>query len=176
MLKMQAKYLTTDCLSVISMSGFLMIQLNRILSSLTPNHRAALQWFAVRRGIEVDWPAPLSDGTFLVNRAKGIHKPAGWQHALSIRQALISPYPDEEPAIVSNGTWRYRYFQEGNDPLHQDHYFTNRGLMPCLADGVPVGVLRQIKKKPSPRYQVMGLAKVLSWEHGFFVFEGINDI
>lgn len=60
-------------------------------SGLSKAHRAALEWFDERTGQEIGWPEPL-DGLFLLNKAKGIHKPSGWQHALSIRQSLDSPY------------------------------------------------------------------------------------
>ena len=59
-------------------------QLSDILGTLPDEHREALEWFHEHRGLEVSWPDPLPSGAFLINRAKGIHKPASWRHALSV--------------------------------------------------------------------------------------------
>jgi hypothetical protein len=53
--------------------------------------------------------------------------------------------------------------------------FTNRGLMQCIADRVPVGVLRE--RAPAThhsRYDVLGLALPVSWSDGRFYFESLN--
>ncbi len=63
-------------------------------SPVSDRQCAALQWFIDHTGIEVPWPQPLADGTFLATRAKGIYKPSWTQYALSIRQTLGGPYPD----------------------------------------------------------------------------------
>ncbi|SAK87224.1 HNH endonuclease [Caballeronia ptereochthonis] len=145
-----------------------MASLNTIFERLAPAHRAALQWFHDREGQEVFWPAPLPDGTFIVNKAKGIHKPAGIKYAVSVRQSLNGPYADHEPIVNTDGSWTYRYFQEQLDPAKRDSQFTNRALLACRDDGVPVGVLRQVKTKPQPRYRVLGLAFVTEWHEGYF--------
>lgn len=141
------------------------------LAKLTPKHKAALEWFWARRGELIGWPEPL-DGLFLVNRPKGIHKPEGWVHTLSVRQALKGPYPDKPPAGSIDGGWTYDYFQEGQSPAERDRYAGNRGLMACKADGVPVGVLIQEKPKPGVRYRVWGLAEVVDYEDGYFRLRG----
>ena len=46
--------------------------------------------------------------------------------------------------------------------------------MKCYTDGVPVGVLRQTRGKPTPRYRVLGLAMVAGWEEGYFFLEGFS--
>lgn len=149
-----------------------MVGVLEALDRVTPTHRAALEWFQFRRGKEITWPEPLPDGTFLVNKAKGIHKPQGWLHALSIREVLNGPYADAEPEFQADGSWRYRYFQEGKDPAQRDRYFTNRGLVACMNDGMPVGVLRQVKGRPHPQYKVLGLARVTRWDDGWFILAG----
>lgn len=118
------------------------------------HHRAALQWFSDQAGQEVAWPAPL-EGLFLVNKAKGIHKPAGLRYALSIRQSLSGPYEDAL-RWAADGSWYLDYAYEGSDP----NYFTNTAMRACLDDGIPVGVLIQVKGKPNPRYKVLGLGNV----------------
>lgn len=126
-----------------------------------PRHLAALEWFQNQAGKEVAWPEPL-DGMYLVNKAKGIHKPADLSHALSVRQSLEGPYTD---AIrVTPSGWVLDYNQEGSDP----NYFTNRALQECMKDAVPVGVVIQVKPKPNPRYKVLGLGAVTSFKDGRF--------
>jgi hypothetical protein len=53
--------------------------------------------------------------------------------------------------------------------------FTNRGLMRCIADRVPVGVLRE--RAPAGRrsqYDVLGPAMPVRWADGFFFFESLD--
>lgn len=145
------------------------------LNTLSDPHRAALLWFHHRRGTKVGWPDQMPDGTFLVNRAKGIHKPAGWRHALSVREVLSGPYADREPHTTDDGVWTYAYHQEGKNPDQRDQYFTNTALLACRDDKVPVGVLRQTRDGNETRYQVLGLALVLRWEDGYFHLEGLHS-
>jgi hypothetical protein len=136
---------------------------------MTTAHDRALDWFREQHGKRISWPSPLPDGTFLVNKAKGIHKPRGWKYALSVRQVLEGPYSDRDPERASDGSWSYRYYQEGQRPEDRDRYFTNKALLANLADGVPVGVLRQASLKPNPQYEVLGLATVVDWKDGYFL-------
>ncbi|MGO4469968.1 HNH endonuclease, partial [Pseudoduganella sp. RAF53_2] len=145
------------------------------LDALTPEHREALNWFHEHKGQEVSWPAQMANGMFLVNKAKGIHKPAGSQYALSIRESLGGPYPDREPKFNPDGSWTYEYFQEQLDPSKRDRMYTNVALLACKRDEIPVGVIRQVKAKPNPRYQVLGLALVREWENGHFNLEGLSS-
>jgi hypothetical protein len=134
-------------------------------------------WFANHRGTEQPWPAPIQteEGeTLLANKAKGIYKPEWTSYALSVRQTLAGPYADRDPVYREDGSWLYSYFQENNDPAARDREFTNRGLMACLRDRVPIGVIRQTSPKPNSRYQILGLAFVSNWEDGYFFLEGIT--
>ena len=111
-----------------------------------------------------------------MERAKGIRVPAGWRHAVSIRQTLGSTYGDQPPEEDEKGGWTYRYFQEGKKPADRDRARANRALMACLEDEVPVAVLIQEKAKPRASYRVMGLARVENWTpDGFFHFEGYTS-
>jgi hypothetical protein len=92
---------------------------------------------------------------------------------LSVRESLNRPYPDEQPFARGDGGWSYRYFQENLDPTARDAEYTNDGLLACMRDGVPVGVLRQVKIKPRTRYAVLGVARITKWQHGFFHLESI---
>jgi len=149
-----------------------MSRLEDSIRVLPKRHQDALYWFVSNSGLETKWPNPLSDGTFLVSRAKGIYKPHWTKYALSVRESLGKQYPDEEPIIRTDGTWLYRYFQENKDVKQRDLEYTNRGLFECIQDKVPVGVIIQIKAKPDPMYLVQGVALVSGWEDGYFILEG----
>lgn len=148
-----------------------------MVATLPQKHILALWWFALRAGSTQPWPKPLTDGTLIVTQAKGIYKPEWSQYALSVRQTLNGPYQDKEPHYDAPGEWTYPYFQEGTPPSeHRGEYkveerdaeFTNRGLVACMNDKIPVGVLRQTKGKPNVQYRVLGLALVESWQDGVF--------
>jgi putative restriction endonuclease len=146
-----------------------------VLSSLTKQHRYALLWFLRHANTIQSWPEPLSDGTFLATRAKGIYKPAWSEYALSIRETLGDNYPDHDPVPQADGSWIYEYYQEGEDPNNRDKEYTNRGLMACCRDRLPVGVMRQVEGKPNVRYLILGLAIVDKWEDGFFHMKGFSE-
>lgn len=144
------------------------------LSRLPERHQAALHWFAEHAGQELAWPTSLADGTLLASRAKGIYKPHWTRYALSVRESLEGPYSDRDPELRSDGTWSYDYYQENVDPDQRDSEYTNVGLVKCMEDGVPVGVFRQVKRKPAARYHILGVAAVVGWEAGYFHLEGFS--
>ncbi len=148
--------------------------LAQALSRLDPKHRTALEWFVSKAGKDVPWPEPLGDGTLLATRAKGIYKPEWSEYALSVRQTIDSPYADRDPERRDDGTWTYVYHQEGTEAAFRGDLFTNRALLACLKDKVPVGVLRQLTERPNPTYNVLGLALVARWDDGFFILEGFG--
>ena len=154
-----------------------MVDLNRLSGSLSTEHIEALRWFDSNRDRIVSWSeikAHAEDGARLVNQAKGIYKPAYTDCTLSVRQTLNSPYADKEIIHRSDGSWLYPYFQENPDPTQRDREATNRGLMKCMEDGIPVGVLIQTKPKPGVEYRVFGLARVIDWKDGYFFLEGYD--
>lgn len=146
--------------------------------SLSAEHIEALEWFYQHANNEVSWAemkAHADAGARLVNQAKGIYKPKYTQYALSVRQTLSSPYADLELHHRSDGSWVYPYYQENRDPRQRDKEATNRGLVRCMADGIPVGVLIQTKPSPGVAYLVAGLARVIEWREGYFYLEGYNS-
>ena len=151
-----------------------MLDVNSSIGQLSSRHQSALRWFMDHRDEERTWPGSMPDGTLLVSKAKGIYKPSWTNYALSVRQSLRGPYSDRDPEIRSDGTWTYHYFQENADPSQRDSQYTNRGMVDCMRDGVPVGVLRQVSPKPLPTYQILGLALVVGWEEGYFRLEGLS--
>jgi len=154
-------------------------QFDRLIALLPKRHQVALRWFAERAGDEHSWPQPIEmegidEATHLASKAKGIYKPKWSRYALSVRQSLRGPYPDRKPIVREDGTWIYGYFQENENPDARDLAFTNRGLIACWRDSVPVGVMRQVNGKPNIRYKILGIALVVGWESGWFFLEGFS--
>jgi hypothetical protein len=143
-------------------------------ATLPIQHLKALRWFFDHTGKVEGWLAPLSDGTLLASKAKGIYKPKWSKYALSVRESLKGPYPDVKPKKRKDGTWFYRYYQEQKELSARDKLFTNKALMECWKDRVPVGVFWQVSSKPNVKYRVLGLALVSSWEAGYFYLEGFS--
>ena len=151
-----------------------MLDIKKTLSRLTERHQEALRWFVAYKDQERSWPGSLPDGTLLASKAKGIYKPGWSNYALSVRQSLGGPYLDRDPTLRSDGTWSYDYFQENTDPDQRDSEYTNLGLVHCMEDNVPVGVFRQVAKRPA-RYRILGLAVVVGWVAGYFHLEGYSE-
>jgi putative restriction endonuclease len=140
------------------------------MASLPDIHQRALSWFSHHAQIDLPWDAlELEDGQRLATAAKGIYKPAGSDYALSVSQRIGSIYDDDLVELAEGWLGPARYHQEG--PSTVDAPFSsypNEGLLRCMEDGVPVGVLVQVSKAPSI-YTVIGLARVSSWEEGSFL-------
>lgn len=154
-----------------------MVSLSDAIGKVDGGHRTALQWFLDHTGEDVSWAAMQdfsATSVRIVNQAKGIYKPAGSDYALSVRQTLDGPYADKPIAYREDGSWQFLYYQENPNPAYRDREATNRGLMRCQEDGVPVGVLLQRKPKPGVTYSVLGLALVSDWQDGYFVLEGFG--
>jgi putative restriction endonuclease len=155
-----------------------MSQLTETIAKAQGEHRQALQWFAENAGKTIPWSvikAQADNGFRLVNQAKGIYKPHYTEYALSVRQTLDGPYADKDVEWRPDGSWVYPYFQENPDPAQRNREATNRGLMQCMEDSVPIGVLLQTKPKPGVQYRVLGLALVTDWQDGYFILEGFSD-
>jgi hypothetical protein len=154
-----------------------MSDLNDAVAKAMGEHAVAFRWFRDHTGQTVSWSEIQNHtdrGARLVTQAKGIYKPRYMEYALSVRQTLESPYADKEVQRRPDGSWVYPYFQENRDPAQRDREATNRGLVKCMNDGVPIGVLLQTKPKPGVEYEVLGLAKVSEWKEGYFILEGFS--
>ena len=148
---------------------------SELIARISPEHQRRLAWFEEHQGEVSPSPAPLDGGLRLVSAPKGIYKPADLPYALSIKIKLDSPYKDGVPVPTPGGGWLLEYHQENADPAARDTMFTNRGLMRCIADQVPVGVLRErVPATHHSRYDVLGLALPVSWSDGRFYFESLN--
>ena len=155
-----------------------MADIDHALAKVTGEHRAALEWFREHAGREVTWSAIETagkSGPLLASRPKGIYKPQGLDYALSVKQTLGSVYSDKDVIRRPDGSWVYPYFQENSDPAQRDRMFTNQGLVRCMEDGTPVGVLVQTKSGSGAKYDVLGRATVRDWQNGYFILEGFSD-
>lgn len=136
------------------------------------SHSQLLAWFEQYTGQVLTWEQLQQAPSTVAITAKGIYKPKELVYALSISQRLDSSYGDEKPVYQENGSWHYSYAQEKAKRRDSAKLFTNQGLKKCMDDGVPVAVLVQLSQKPKvTTYRVLGLAKVISWEDGFFNLE-----
>ena len=148
------------------------MKIDEIIDSCPENLQKGLRWFNDNSGKTLQWTTQLDDGTRLFSTPKGIYKPVNSEYALSVRQTLKSAYPDREPIHRPDGTWTYMYYQEGDD-LDGNDLFTNRALKRSMAEGIPIGVARQVSAKPNPTlYEILGIAKVTAWKDGFFKLDG----
>ena len=149
---------------------------SELIARISPSHRRRLAWFEEHQGEVSAYPKPLPPPELLlVSERRGIYKPGNLDYALSIRIKLDSPYADGVPVPTRGGGWLLSYHQENADPAKRDEMSTNRGLMLCIADRVPVGVLRE--RAPAARrsqYDVLGLAMPVRWSDGYFFFESLN--
>jgi hypothetical protein len=146
-----------------------------LIARISPQHYQRLAWFEEHAGSVSPFPSPLEDGLLLATRPKGIYKPRDLPYALSIRINIDSPYPDGQVLPRPDGSWCLSYHQENQDPHSRDNAYTNRGLMRCIQDRVPVGVLRE--RRPAGRqtqYDVLGLAMPVRWYDGYFLLESLG--
>ncbi len=146
-----------------------------LLRPLPDRHKLALQWFLDHADSIQPWPKPQEDEILVATRAKGIYKPRWSDYALSVRE-VPGQYPDAVPVVNPDGSWRYTYHQENLDPDARDMEYTNRALMACYHDRVPVGAMRQVSPKPQVRYHILGLALIEDWVKGFFTLAGLTPL
>lgn len=152
-----------------------------LIARISHGHRRRLAWFEDHAG-QITPPPPPLEGELpgggklhLVSTPKGIFKPGDLPYALSIKIKQGSPYSDGRIVRRADGGWRLAYHQEIADPADRDRSFTNRGLMRCIEDQVPVGALFE-REAPGRRrrYEVLGLAMPVRWHAGYFFFESLD--
>lgn len=107
----------------------------------------------------------------LVAGMRGIHKPAGYDYALTVTSSGNGFYKD---GVIDqgDGTWILNYSaQEKNLGSEKMDPVYNEALRKCLVDGVPVGVFVKVSNAPA-LYKCKGLAFVESYEDGIFTLHG----
>lgn len=146
------------------------------MAPLPDLHHRALAWFSGHAHLDLPWGAlQLEDGRRLVTAAKGIYKPAGSDYALSVSQRIGSVYEDDLAELGEGWEGPARYHQERSATVDAPYpSYPNEGLVRCMEDGVPVGVLAQLSKTPSI-YTVIGVARVSGWEAGSFLLAPVDS-
>lgn len=134
-------------------------------AKVSSQHYELLKWFETHAGELVPYSALDNPNFKLVHRPKGIWKPANWDYALSVRETLSSTYTDVPISNKSNGDWDYLYHEETGGAAR------NNGLIRCMEDGVPVGVLIQQTGKPYVTYWVVGLGRITQFDGNWFSIE-----
>ncbi len=144
-----------------------------LIARISPEHRDRLAWFEEHQGEVSPVPEKLA-GRPLVSPAKGIFKPADLPYALSIKMKVHSRYKDGVPVPTPGGGWLLEYHEETPRP-GRDTTSANEGLKQCMADRVPVGVIRErLPAVHHARYDVLGLAQPVQLSDGRFYFESLN--
>lgn len=110
-------------------------------------------------------------------QSKGIYKPAGSQHALWIRSTLRGQrrYADSIPTIESpDGQWTLQYnAEDSRGEIHPDQW-TNRSLLRCRDDKVPIAVFREVVGERRKAYKILGIAFVTGWDGRHFTLSGTS--
>ncbi len=104
---------------------------------------------------------------------KGIYKPTDSPYALWIRHTSRGIYPDKDFTYLPDGSWTYKYMPEAKRGETDLSLSTNRSLLKCRADRIPIGVFLQREIPGLQRsYQVMGLAYVEDFDGTHFIIHG----
>jgi putative restriction endonuclease len=151
--------------------------LESVLARISGEHSSVLLWFLEHEG-EVG-PRPwrrkgisVVPGVGIpIVAERGIHKPSGWDDAVSITVTSSSAYRDGEPEDLGDGTWALPYFaHRGVEGRALDSHW-NRALAGNYAKRIPVGVFVHRSRS---NYLNMGLAFVEGWdtETGVFHLRG----
>lgn len=155
-----------------------MSELQNYVGQTNGDHRKALEFFHENSGQDISFKLLKghvdTHGYYLMNSVKGIYKPIYTDFALSVKIMLNSPYSDSPFDVRQDGSFTMKYFQEGLEPGNRDKSAGNRGLIKCMNEGVPVGVISQVVAGKGAIYRIMGLASVTEWEKGYFTLEGFN--
>ena len=145
-----------------------------LIARISPEHRRRLAWFEEHQGEVSPAPKRLEGDLILVHPFKGIYKPAGLSYAVSIKIKINSPYADGVPVPTPGVAGCCSITRQNATPAGRDPS-ANQGLMQCIADRVPVGVLReQAPPRHRTQYDVLGLALPVRWSDGRFYFESLN--
>ena len=148
-----------------------------LIKNLKDSHKERIEWFQNNKDKEFDgWIPNTTKNELLATKAKGIYKPKDLDYALSIRMTKDGPYEDK---IEKNKIHTIKYFQENKNIKERDIEYTNIGLKKCMKDNVPVGIIKQLEKKPNSKYQIIGAGIIKKWDDGYYhinVFDNKGEI
>lgn len=139
-------------------------------------HVEVLEWFQANAGhVFPDRPRSVGLSVAVTDPQSGIWKPKNTQYAVSVLQTHNHRYPDMPPYPVQ-GTWVYQYHQEGDATEGPYERYTNRALMQCEVDRVPVGVVLPAPEAGLRAYKVLGLGFVDRYKEGYFIISGPAEV
>jgi putative restriction endonuclease len=151
-------------------------RMSALAARLSPEHIRRLAWFDEHTGDVLPRPGPLDGLLALVHPRRGIYKPAGLKYAVSITAVAVSPYTGDRVDHHADGKWVMAYHQENPAPGRSGEVYTNIGLIECLRDKVPVGVLQERRLPGRGRmFEVLGLAMPVDWQSGYFILESLRS-
>tara|TARA_B100000787_G_C16174227_1_gene288103 strand:+ start:232 stop:711 length:480 start_codon:yes stop_codon:yes gene_type:complete len=141
--------------------------------SLKNSHLVELNWFLDHKGATIPH-------SFIKNRnfakiPKGIYSPKGQEIILAVKSLIKSRYDGRESKVFRNndGGWYFEYAPEDNKKGIKFH--TNAKLLRNGSKKIPVGVIYQVKEKPS-LYEVLGTGLVrYSEDLNMFCIYGFNN-
>lgn len=151
--------------------------LKRIYALKDPRHTEGLLWFLENAGksLNLTWPIKSNSDVYLGTKASGIHKPAPFEYAISIRSSsgkgASELYSDKQPVHEQDGTWTYLYRHEIQKGVLPTKLPRNQALLKNKQDAVPVGVMIQ---NNHGLYEILGLALVTDYNErtGYFFLQG----
>lgn len=151
--------------------------MDHYFGELSHLHSTALRWFAENTDSYFDKrPIDVGIGVNVSDARRGIWKPAKIDYPISVVQTHGKHYKDADlpPQFNTDGTWTCIYSQQGRteDELRfPENNYLNRGLLRCMHEGVPVGVIMPGRGKG---YVVLGLGLIKNYVfgEGLFVIEG----
>ncbi len=162
-------------LMAIEVYGGAELSLERAMRIAPPAYAKAYTWFIEHAG-EVG-PRPFGDHhpdgmPIKLASWRGIHKPTGYQCALSINSSNKEKYAGDKLNYLDDGTWVMQYcaHRKNEGSTKPDATKGNDALLACLKKGLPVGVF--VKEKGGSHN--LGLAFVerynsvadMFWLHG----------
>ena len=151
-----------------------------LIKNLETSHKNRLLWFQKNKNEEFNgWLPNYDEDKLLATKAKGIYKPKELKYALSIRMTKDGPYEDKIENNEENKVLTIKYFQENKDIRERDTEYTNLGLKKCMIDNVPIGIIKQLEKRPNSKYQVIGTGIIKKWDNGYYhinVFDNKGEI
>ena len=144
--------------------------LHDLISDLPGDHQKKILWSFENKNKISPW-AEISKKNLAII-PKGIYKPKNYTYALSMKTVIDSPYDDGDVFIhPRTSEWMALY-----RPERDIKSFTNKALLACERDLIPVIYFKQTSKKPNTAYRVIGPCLVTYHvESNYFFLFGFSD-
>ena len=140
---------------------------------LSKQHLNELKWFNEYKGSSI--PHSSIKNRKFANVPKGIYSQKSKNIVLAVASVIKSRYESKESKIFRNneGGWYFEYAPEEHKSGMEFH--TNKKLLNNSHKKIPIGLIYQVKEKPS-LYEVVGTGLVRYQEDiNMFQIYGFND-